>query len=219
MVKFFVDGREIESVEGKTLLQACLENGIYIPNLCWMAEMTRPPASCRMCFVEIEGEKSPVTACTVEPKDGMVVRTDTDAVRDLQRTGFQLLMSTHEVDCGHCPANKKCELQRIAKLLKLGLKPGNLEHRLKISEPDHTNPFMDYYPNRCVLCGRCVFVCKEKHGQPMMTFAKRGLDTVISFYGWNAACGISCEGCHACADACPVGAMVPRNGSGEPDPA
>jgi len=84
MVRLLVDSIEIETEEGTTLLQACLENDIYIPNLCFLERMDRPPASCRMCFVEIEGENDPVTSCTVKVKDGMVVKTDTDAVRRLR---------------------------------------------------------------------------------------------------------------------------------------
>ena len=210
MAKLLVDKREIEADEGMSLLQACLENDIYIPNLCYLAGMRHPSSSCRMCFVEIEGENGPVTSCTVKVKDGMVVKTDTDTVRHLQRAAFQLLMSMHDVDCAHCPANKKCELQRIAKLLKVGLKPGKLERRLKKSGPDHAHPLLDYYLNRCVLCGKCIFVCRKKHGQSMMSFAKRGLDMVISFCGLN-------EKCYACVDICPVGAMVARNDSREAD--
>ncbi len=210
MVKLLVDNTEIEAEKDATLLQACLENDIYIPNLCFLERMVHPPTSCRMCFVEIEGENGPVASCTVKVKDGMVVKTDTDVVRRLQRTAFQFFMSVHDVDCGNCPANKKCELQRMAKLLKVGLKPGQLERHLKDMAKDHEHPLMDYYPNRCVLCGKCVYVCKEKHGQSVMTFAKRGFDTVISFYGEKDVSAFPCEKCRACVDICPVAAITLR---------
>jgi len=208
MVKLHVDNVEIEAIDGTTLLQACLQNDIHIPNLCYLERMTNPHASCRLCFVEIEGENSPVTSCTVEVKDGMVVRTNTDAVRRLQRTALQFLLSVHDVDCGNCPANKKCELQRTAKLLKVGLKPKNLEQHLKETAPDDIHPLIEYYPNRCVLCGKCIFVCQEKHGQPIMTFAKRGFETVISFYGEKDVSALPCEECCSCVEICPVSAIV-----------
>jgi bidirectional [NiFe] hydrogenase diaphorase subunit len=165
MPKFLVDNKEIEAKEGITLLKACLDNQIYIPNLCYLEGIDSPSVSCRMCFVEIEGERQPIPSCTVLVKDDMVVKTDTPAVRQLQRTALRLLLSVHHVDCKNCQANKKCELQRMAKFLKVGLKPKSLGIHLKEMEIDRSHPFLDYYPNRCVLCGKCVHVCREKNGK------------------------------------------------------
>jgi len=211
-IKLIVDKKEIEVKEGTTLLQACLDNDIYIPNLCYIEDMGNTPASCRMCFVEIEGENKPVTSCTIKVTEGMVVKTDTPSVRKLQHTALQLLLSVHNVDCKNCPANKKCELQKIAKFLKVGLKPKRLERILKEEDKDEKHPFFDYYPNRCVLCGRCVHVCRTKHGQPFLTFARRGFDTVISSYGEEDIKNFPCEKCIACVHICPVSALVLKNG-------
>ena len=208
MPKLRVDGKEIEAKEGTTLLQVCLDNDIYIPNLCFLESMEDPSASCRMCFVEVEGEKRPITSCTVNIKDDMVVKTDTPAVRQLQRTGLRLLLSVHHVDCKNCPANKKCELQRIAKFLKVGLKAKGLERYLKEAEIDENHPFLTHYPNRCVLCGKCVHICRQQHGRSVWTFAKRGFDTVISAYGEGGASSLTCEKCDTCVKICPVGALT-----------
>lgn len=208
MLKLWVDNQEIETREGKTLLQACLDNEIYIPNLCYLENMESPSASCRMCFVEIEGIRQPVTSCTVKVRDDMVVKTDTPAVRRLQRTALRLLLSVHHVDCKNCHANKKCELQNIAKFLKVGLRPKRLERYLKETEIDETHPFLNHYPNRCVLCGKCYYVCRNQHGQSILTFAKRGFDTEISFYGQDEGAKLECEECNACVNICPVGALA-----------
>ena len=208
MPKLRVDGKEIETKQGTTLLQGCLDNDIYIPNLCFLESMEDPSASCRMCFVEIEGEKQPITSCTVNVKDDMVVKTDTPAVRQLQRTALRLLLSVHHVDCKHCPANKKCELQRIAKFIKVGLKPKGLERYLQETEIDRNHPFINHYPNRCVLCGKCVHICRRQHGQSVWTFAQRGFDTVISAYGEAGASSLTCGKCDACVKICPVGALT-----------
>lgn len=208
MVKLVVDKKEIQAEAGENLLHVCLQNGIYIPNLCYIEGMIDPPASCRMCLVEIEGLRNPIPSCTVTVKDGMIVKTDTDTVRRLQRTGLQLLLSVHDVDCGHCPANKKCELQRIAKFLKVGLKPKHLEARLKETKVDGGHPFLKYYPNRCVLCGKCIAVCKDSRGQAVLTFAQRGLDTVVTSYGEEPSSTLFCNECHACVDICPVSAIT-----------
>ena len=208
MVKIQVDDQKIEAPKGKTLLQACLDNGIYIPNLCYMESMDTPSASCRMCFVEVEGERQPVTSCTVTVKDNMVVKTSTETVRRLQRTGLRLLLSVHDVDCKNCHANKKCELQNIAKFLKVGLKPKPLKQYLKEVEIDDTHPLLIHYPNRCVLCGKCVHICKGQHDRSVLTFAKRGFDTVISTYRSGDATLLSEKHCDACVNACPVGALA-----------
>ncbi|MFH1930139.1 MAG: 2Fe-2S iron-sulfur cluster-binding protein [Pseudomonadota bacterium] len=217
MVKLIVNKQELQVDEGKTLLQACLDNGIYIPNLCHIHGTDNPSASCRLCFVEIEGEDKPIPSCTVKAKDGIIVKTDTPSVRRLQRTAFKLLMSVHRVDCGHCPANKKCELQRIAKFLKVSLKPKGLEQRLKEPELDEDHPFLNYYPNRCVLCGKCVIVCKDQHGRALLTFAKRGLDTVVSSYGEKDVSTLSCDTCLACIQICPVSAITSKNSPSKTD--
>ena len=211
MIKLLIDNKEIEAPEGSNLLQTCLDNEIYIPNLCYLKAMKNPPASCRMCFVEIMGEERPVASCTVQVTDGMVVSTDTPAVRQLQRAALQLLLSVHHVNCARCPANKKCELQHIAKFLKLGLKPKGLEPRLKEIEINRDHPCLEYYPNRCVLCGRCVFVCQRRHGRSFLAFAKRGLDTVISFYGEKGSPNLPCGECIDCVEVCPVGAITLKN--------
>jgi len=208
MLKLRVDNQEIETRKGKTLLQACLDNRIYIPNLCYLEEMESPSASCRMCFVEIEGIGQPVPSCTVQVRDNMVVKTDTPAVRQLQRTALRLLLSVHDVDCKNCHANKKCELQNIAKFLKVGLKPKGLERYLKEAQVDETHPFLNHYPNRCVLCGKCVHTCRETHGHSVLTFAKRGFDTVISTYSVTNVSSPTCRDCGTCVKACPVGALA-----------
>lgn len=208
IIEFLADNRTLRTEEGNNVLHACLENGIYIPNLCYVEGAKRPEASCRLCFVEIEGEKKPVPSCTLKVRQGMRVKTDTPAVRQLQRTAFQFLLTMHRIDCKTCPANKKCELQRIAKFLKIGLKPKSLEQRLKKTEKDVSHPIFDYYPNRCVLCGRCIHACRKEQGQALLTFAKRGIDTVISFYGEEDVSKLPAENCMACVRVCPVSAIM-----------
>ena len=203
-IKIVVDNTVIEADEGTNLLKTCLDNDIYIPNLCYLKDMTTPPVSCRLCFVEMEGVKNPVSSCTVKIKEGMTVHTDTEKVRRLQQTAFKLLLSTHLVDCKNCHANKKCEMQKLAGFLKVGLKSESYGKKLKENDTGKTHPLIHYYPNRCVLCGRCVYVCRKK-GHSILSFAKRGLDTVISLYGQEE--NIPCESCIECIDVCPVMAL------------
>jgi len=206
MIRVVVDDKELEVEEGTILLDACLEHGIYIPHLCHIKGSEEPHASCRLCFVDIQGMAGPVPSCTVKVREGMVVKTDTPQVRALQVSALRLLLSVHDVDCAHCPANKHCALQDMAKSLHVGLKAKGLETFLKEPRLVQDHPLIDYYPNRCVLCARCVRTCRTRNGLPLMTFAKRGFDTVISFYGSEERS--SCEDCLACIKVCPVGALV-----------
>lgn len=214
MIYIIVDQKDIACEEGRTLLDVCLENGIYIPNLCHVSGTQTSPASCRMCMVAIEGQKVPVTACTTRAVAGMVVKTDTDEVRELQRMALKLLLSVHAIDCRNCIANKRCELQRIARFLKVGLKARPYETLLKEQAIDRTHPFLDYYANRCVLCGKCIHACSQKNGVSFFTYARRGFDTVISAFGMAAAT-TDCDACLACVAICPVGALVVREGAKE----
>ena len=171
--------------------------------------MDDPEASCRMCFVEIEGEKNPLCSCKVPAREGMVIKTDTNAVRRLQRTGLKLLLSAHDVNCRECPSNKNCDLQRLAKFLKVGLKPKRLETCFQKVPPIQQHPFLDYFPNRCILCGKCIFICRKIHDdKPCLTFAKRGLKTTISLYGKPDDFNSPCNSCFACTEICPVSALT-----------
>jgi len=213
MIKMVVDDRELEVEEGTVLLDACLDHGVHIPNLCHLKGTEEPHASCRLCFVEIEGMEKPVPSCTVKVREGMRVKTDTPGVRSLQVSALRFLLSVHDVDCAHCPANKKCALQDTAKLLRVGLKAKGLGTYLKEPPIVRDHPLIDHYPNRCVLCARCVRTCTTRNGRPLMTFAGRGFRTVISFYGAKESS--SCLDCLACIEVCPVGALTLRicNGS------
>ena len=208
MVKLSVDEIEIQVAEGKSVLQACLENGIFIPNLCFMRTRKHPHASCRLCFVEINGIDRPVASCTETVREGLLVRTKTDAVRRLQRTAFKLLMSAHHCEPKVCPVKGGCMLIRTAKYLKVGLNPKPLELLERRVEKEVDLTFFTYYPFRCVLCGKCVEVCHQRNGRNLLTFAQRGFDTVIAFLGSGDPADFPCHRCGACAAICPTGALI-----------
>src|SRR3990172_9320683 len=129
-VSITIDGRHITASEGQTLLWAALANGMFIPNLCAMEDAGEPEASCRLCFVEVEGYAQPVTACTEVVREGMVVNTCGPRALRLARTAAELLLASDPLDCGRCPANRACALQRIAVHLGLKLKSRRLRRLL-----------------------------------------------------------------------------------------
>jgi len=207
-----VDGQSLSVNPGSMLLEVCLDNDIYIPNLCHIEGTNHPSASCRLCFVDIEGQSQPVAACTIRINASMTVKTDTQAVRRLQRSALNMLLSVHDVACKTCPANRKCALQDIARFLKVGLKAKGLPLRLKPQDCIDDHPAIDYWPNRCVLCGQCIPACQNAHGQPLMTFAKRGFDTMIRFFTLpdKSTNESACAECAACIKVCPVAALTLR---------
>ena len=206
-VSLTIDGKEIRAAEADKILWAALDNGIYIPNLCTIRDAFQP-AACRLCFVEVEGYSQPVTACTESVREGMVVNTRGAKALRLARTGFELLLSTHPVDCAHCPKNRSCELQRIAAHLGIKLKTKRfrkLERKLPV---DSSSPVFTYDPNKCVLCGKCVWVCRERLGIGVFGFARRGFERVVTTFADEPIAKSNCQDCGECVLVCPSGALV-----------
>lgn len=207
-VSLTIDGKRIRARKGEKVLWAALDNGIYIPNLCAIREASTAFASCRLCFVEIEGRNGPVTACTETVEEGMTVNTQGPKAQRLARTALELLLASHPVDCAHCPANRACELQKIAAHLRVKLNSKRfrkIERELPI---DSSSPVFTYDPNKCVLCGKCVWACRERLGIGVLGFARRGFKRVVTTFDNRPIAESGCEGCGDCVVVCPVGALA-----------
>lgn len=205
-----IDGKKILAEEGARLLWVALDNGIYIPNLCILREMKIPPAACRLCFVEVEGKPEPVAACTEEVYEGMAVSTATPKVLRLRRIAAELLIASHPTNCPDCGKNRSCELQKIARHLKLKLKPQRLRPLFHDFPIDYSHPTLLFDPNKCLLCGRCVWVCKERPGLGILQFAHRGFETRVSTFTEKPLSETRCNGCLECVRVCPVGALLAK---------
>jgi len=209
-----IDGKEVESVEGGLLLWAALDQEIYIPHLC-MTKDSEPYGACRLCFVEIEGERLPVTACTTRVKEGMVVHTKGANALRLARTAFELILSNHPVDCPHCLKSGSCELQKIAKHLRIKLKTEKFKKWLRDRPIDETSPVFIYEPNKCVLCGRCVRYGQKTSQADSIGFAYRGFQRWVTMFN-NEPVGRSDFGDRIeLTEICPVGAFVAKNKRGK----
>ncbi|MEW6376123.1 MAG: 2Fe-2S iron-sulfur cluster-binding protein [Thermodesulfobacteriota bacterium] len=210
-VRLHIDGNEIECSENETLLWIALDHGIYIPNLCLTREMAEPNGACRLCFVEVEGESLPVTACTTKVKEGMVVNTKGTKALRLARTAFELILSNHPVDCAHCLKSGSCELQKIAKSLGIKLNTKRFRKFLRDLPIDETSPVFIYDPNKCVLCGKCVWLCQKKLNRRAIGFAYRGFQRWVTTFD-NEPVGLSeCKDRTELVEICPVGAFVARD--------
>ena len=209
-VTITIDGKKVQAHEGDVLLFSALAAGFYIPNLCAIEGLTPPAASCRLCWVEVEGKSEPVTSCTTRVKEGMVVRTRSEAVDRLVGAGFEMLVSVHRLDCKVCPGNRRCALQEIARQRKLPLKPKHLDKIEPDLPIDESRPELGFNPNHCVLCGRCVYICNRVLNKGILDFTQRGLLTTVGTFDGEPLAAQDCGDCIACAEVCPVGALYLR---------
>jgi bidirectional [NiFe] hydrogenase diaphorase subunit len=208
IVSLTIDGKQVRAAKDEKILWAALDNGIYIPNLCGIRDRNQPSASCRLCFVELEGKRAPVTACTTTVADGMVVNTKGERASRLARGSFELLLSNLPLDCAHCPKSGSCEIQKIAKHLRVRLNSKRFRKTPRDLPIDSSSPVFIYDPNKCVLCGRCVWVCEEKLGIGAIGFAHRGFERMVTTFGGEPIGQSSCKGCGDCVNVCPSGALL-----------
>ncbi len=207
-ISLTIDDKKISCTKGENILWVALENGIYIPNLCAIKENAHPSASCRLCFVEVEGENEPVIACTQQVKEGMVINTRGKNALRLARTSAELILASHPVDCPRCLKNRSCELQKIAKHLGIKLKTKRFKKLERNLPADESSSLFTYDPNKCVLCGKCVWVCQEKLGIGAIGFTRRGFKRKISTFQDKPLAETICSQCAECVKVCPVGSLT-----------
>ncbi len=211
-ISLTIDGKKLTAAEGEKLLWVALKNGIYIPNLCAMRDKPHPDGACRLCFVEVAGNQEPATACTEAVADGMVVNTRGEKALWLARTGFELIMASHPVECASCTANRTCELQKIARHLGCKLKTKRFKTLMRGLPVDDSNPMFIYDPNKCVLCGRCVWTCQQRRSTSVIGYAHRGFQRVVTTFADEPIGRDRCLDCGACVSVCPSGALSFRDG-------
>lgn len=206
-VNIFIDGRKINAFEGEKLLWVALKNGIYIPNLCAIRGKKHPSGSCRLCYVQVEGRSGPVTSCTLPVTEGLSVKTRSPQVDRLVKSAFELLLSNHRLGCRDCAKRKGCELLQIAKERGLKMKLDRfapLEQDVAVDDSAETFVFDR---SRCVLCGRCVWICREVTKVGALGFSRRGIRRVVTTFQDVSLAESTCIECGLCVEACPCGAL------------
>ncbi len=202
LVNIKINGKDYEVPAGINLIDAAESVGVHIPNLCYLKGM-KGIGACRMCFVEVDGKT--MTACIMRTKKGMVIDTESERVKDLRRFVVDMLISMHPLDCMTCTKAGRCSLQKYA--YDCGIKETTYNKKSFNFPVDEANPFIKRDPDYCVLCGRCVRVCKEQ-GTAVLDFAGRGVGSKVSTAGDKPLQDGGCTFCGSCVDACPVNALV-----------
>ncbi|MBI4688174.1 MAG: molybdopterin-dependent oxidoreductase [Nitrospirae bacterium] len=204
MVKLKIDGKEINAQEGMTLIDAAELGGIHIPNLCYIKGM-KGIGACRLCMVDIEGSKTPMIACTTKVKEGMNVNTQSERVRENRKFVIDLILSMHPLDCMTCTKAGVCNLQNYA--YDFEIKDSTFTRKKFGFAIDEGNPFVKRDPDYCVLCARCVRVCKEQ-GTNVLEFLGRGVGSKVATANDKPLEESGCTFCGSCIDACPVNAIL-----------
>jgi len=203
MVNLTIDGVKVSVEAGTTVLKAAHAAGIKIPTLCWLKDINEIGA-CRMCVVDV-GARALAAACVMPVSEGMVVKTNTPQVRQARKSVLELILSNHERKCLSCVRSQNCELQALAKELGVDeskFDGANIEYPL-----DTFSPSIVRDPNKCILCRRCVAVCRNVQKIGAIGAVNRGFKTVIAPAFEKNIMETNCVFCGQCITSCPVGAL------------
>ncbi|MCL0053258.1 molybdopterin-dependent oxidoreductase, partial [Dehalococcoidales bacterium] len=222
-----IDGVVVKANKGDTILKTALEQGIYIPHLCYHPDL-KPFGGCRLCTVEVEGRGLTIS-CKTPIKEGMVVRTESPEISKVRRIATQMLILNHYADCLQCVKSTECKLLSLTAYIGIDQRLKRVTSTLSI---DDSNPFFLRDPNKCVLCGICVRTCQEIQGVGAIDLAFReywkqwkkyqqgslsSTDLIaqgdkIKIAAFNKPIIESkCESCGECVVRCPTGALVAKN--------
>ncbi|MGM9591672.1 MAG: 2Fe-2S iron-sulfur cluster-binding protein [Oscillospiraceae bacterium] len=229
-VNITINEKNITVPAGTTILEAARANGVHIPTLCFLEKMT-PRANCRMCLVEVDGARTFQHSCATKVRDGMVVHTDTPAIREARKLTLELLLSHHAVDCHHCMriGSSKCddldpkfcemcffcdcvkdgfcELQSLAREYKVDLLP--FSQKFSDKDADISTPIVRN-PSKCIKCKHCLDVCNDVQTVHNLCASGRGCDVSIGPAFGKDMAHSDCVGCGRCVDVCPTGAIFVR---------
>ena len=204
-VRLTIDGKLIEAEEGTGLLQAARQNGLTIPTLCYHRDLT-PTGNCRICVVEVQGQRFLQAACVTNVWEGMVVLTQSVRVVRARRLTLELMLANHPQDCLVCDSSGSCELQDLAYDYQVEVPEWGSKGRRYPMDSD-PNPFVRVDFNKCILCRRCVLACAEVQGRFVWGVAYRGFDEKIVAGADTTMLEARCESCGQCSAYCPTGAL------------
>ena len=208
MIHLTINQKPVAVPEGTTILEAARTAGIEIPSLCYLKDVHRF-GSCRICVVEVEGMRTLQASCMTRAREGMVVHTHSARVRARRKVLYELMLSSHSKDCLSCGRNQSCELQALGERL------GVTACRLSGEQPPRhvdVSPAITRDTSKCVLCRRCVTVCRSIQQVGAIAAQNRGFDTAISPAMGLPLNATACAMCGQCTVVCPTGALAETDG-------
>ncbi len=205
LINFIIDGQKVQAEKDTTVFQAAKKININIPHLC-QHEALSIYGACRICMVEVEGRPRLEPSCAVVVEEGMKVTTNNKRIRKARKMIVELLLANHPEDCFTCDRSQICELRKLA--YDLGIKELRFEKARKYDyKEDTSSPAVIRDPNKCILCGRCIRVCKEIQSVGAIDFVNRGGRTQVLTFFNQGLDNIECTNCGQCILACPTGAL------------
>jgi len=208
MVNITIDTRKIQVPKNYTVLEAAKYANIEIPTLCFLKDINEIGA-CRMCVVEIKGARSLQAACVYPVSEGMEIFTQSPKVRESRKMTLELLLSNHDKKCLTCVRSRNCELQKLCE--DLNIKDIRFEGEMKKRPLDAISPSIVRDPNKCVLCRRCVNMCKNIQKVAVIDTNDRGFNTTVGPAFDKSLAEVPCINCGQCITVCPVGALRERD--------
>ncbi len=211
LIAVTIDNMKVEVESGTTVFDVAKKAGISIPTLCAWFEIGHKPGACRVCMVDVEGQRNLIAACVFPVTDGMVIHTNTERVRTARRMVVELLLADHPQECNYCIRNGNCELQKVAE--QVGLK--NIRfNRTEFAEEgiiDRSSPSIVRDNRKCINCHRCITVCESIQTVSVLTPAWRGSDVKVVPAFDLPLVESNCIACGQCIMACPVGALYEKD--------
>jgi len=208
LINLTIDSKKVSVPGGATILDAAKSVGIKIPTLCYFPNQTIKGV-CRVCLVEVKGNRRLVTACSTPAEEGMEVLTASRQARDARKAVVELILSEHPQDCLQCIRNGQCELQDIAQEMNIRSVPYEVEPQVLPIESDNASIVRDM--SKCIKCGRCVAACQEIQEINAIGTASRSEDYKITTPFGEELKDTVCVYCGQCAVSCPVGAIYEKD--------
>ncbi len=205
-VNIKIEGVPFQVEEGLTILEAARQCGFEIPSLCAFNHGACSKASCRVCLVEVTGARGLVASCVYPVAEGMDIKISSPKAVAARRFSVEILLSNHNRNCQECEKNGKCELLHVAKVT--GAKEGKYQGAQTPVTVDVLTPTISRDTSKCILCGRCVEVCKNSHGIGILGFENRGFKTIVAPAQNRSFINSPCIMCGQCINVCPTGALM-----------